>query len=66
VMLAFGAGTLPSLLGLGYAARAGVHRNVRPWLRKSAGYAVMALGLYGFARIAAASIIAGEICRTTL
>jgi hypothetical protein len=66
VMVAFGAGTLPSLLGLGYAARAGVRRPVRPWLRRSAGFAVMALGFYGFARVAAASVLAGEICHTSL
>ncbi len=66
VMLAFGAGTLPSLLGLGYAARRGMHRPVRPWLRTTAGFAVMALGLYGFVRMAAASVLAAELCHLPL
>ena len=66
VMVAFGAGTLPSLLGLGYAARSGMRHPVRPWLRKAAGFTVMALGLYGFARIATASVVAGEICHVSL
>jgi hypothetical protein len=45
LMLAFGLGTLPMLLALGAAARwlAGITRE--PWVRRSAGLAVMLFGL---------------------
>ncbi len=49
LMLAFGLGTLPTLLALGAAAR-GLQRLARhTWLRRAAGLAVIALALYSLA-----------------
>jgi sulfite exporter TauE/SafE len=50
-MLAFGAGTLPNLLGLGWAAhRAGAGLRA-PWVKTAAGIAIIAFGLAGLARL---------------
>jgi sulfite exporter TauE/SafE len=46
VMLAFGAGTLPNLLGIGLLAGAAARLAERAWVRQAAGLLVMAFGLY--------------------
>jgi len=48
-MLAFGLGTLPTLLALGAAARGLQRLARRTWLRRVAGLAVIALALYSLA-----------------
>ena len=49
LMLAFGLGTLPTLLALGAAARGLQRLARRTWLRRVAGLAVIALALYSLA-----------------
>lgn len=50
-LLAFGLGTLPNLIGLGWAARrAGGWLNA-PWLKTLAGVLIIAFGLAGLTRI---------------
>jgi len=50
-MLAFGAGTLPAMLGAGWSAGKLLSwtRNAR--IRSAAGLAVIAMGLFGLARL---------------
>lgn len=51
VMVAFGAGTLPTLLAAGLAAqRIGALRRT-PWIRHSAGGVIIVLGVMGLARL---------------
>lgn len=45
LMLAFGLGTLPTLLGLGMLAGAAARLSEQPWLRKLAGGSVLLFGL---------------------
>jgi sulfite exporter TauE/SafE len=46
VMLAFGAGTLPNLLGIGLLAGAAARVAERAWVRQAAGLLVIAFGLH--------------------
>ncbi len=46
LMLVFGLGTLPNLLGLGLLAGAAARLSEQRWLRQLAGAIVMAFGLY--------------------
>jgi hypothetical protein len=45
-MLAFGAGTLPNLLGIGLLAGAAARLAERRWLRQAAGLAVIGFGVH--------------------
>jgi sulfite exporter TauE/SafE len=66
VMIAFGAGTLPTLLAVGMAAqRLGAMRRVR-WVRYSAGTAIALLGVVGLARVPGLRdvLVAGWHCIT--
>jgi sulfite exporter TauE/SafE len=45
VMLAFGLGTLPNLLAMGFAVGAVAHLTQKPWVRQSAGAMVIAFGV---------------------
>lgn len=45
VMLAFGAGTLPNLLGIGLLTGAAARLTGRPWPRRAAGILVIAFGV---------------------
>ncbi|WP_295577743.1 sulfite exporter TauE/SafE family protein [uncultured Lamprocystis sp.] len=47
VMIAFGAGTLPNLLGIGLLAGAAARLAEQPRVRQSAGVMVIACGVYG-------------------
>lgn len=64
VMIAFGSGTLPSLLAAGLAARRIRSLFGRPRVRQAAGTVVALLGLFGLARIPglADSITEGLLC----
>jgi sulfite exporter TauE/SafE len=46
LMLAFGAGTLPNLLGIGLLAGAAARLAERPWLRQGAGLLVIGFGVH--------------------
>lgn len=46
VMLAFGAGTLPNLVGIGLLAGAAARLAERPWLRQGAGALVIGFGVH--------------------
>jgi hypothetical protein len=64
VMAAFGVGTLPGLLAAGAAARALTSLRHSPWVRRTAGIAIIALGVAGLVRMPAAAdlIAAGWAC----
>jgi len=51
VMVAFGLGTLPHLLFAGFAAQRLLAVRKRPWVRRGAGLAIVALAIVGFARV---------------
>ena len=51
LMLAFGLGTLPNLLLMGWAAQGLRHFTRRVWVRRVAGLSVAGLGLWGLARL---------------
>jgi len=51
VMAAFGLGTLPNLLAAGVAAQRLVGLRRAPWVRRTAGVLIMALGVVGLARL---------------
>jgi sulfite exporter TauE/SafE len=51
VMLAFGLGTLPNLLAAGFAAQKLLAIRRVPWVRRTAGCAIMAFAVAGLARI---------------
>jgi sulfite exporter TauE/SafE len=53
LMLAFGAGTLPNLLGIGLLAGAAARLAERPWLRQGAGLLVIAFGIHALWQLAA-------------
>lgn len=53
VMLAFGAGTLPMLLGIGLLAGAAARLAERVWVRQAAGVLVMAFGLWALWQVLA-------------
>jgi uncharacterized protein len=46
VMLAFGLGTLPNLLGIGFLAGAAARVSERAWVRQVAGLLVIGFGVY--------------------
>jgi sulfite exporter TauE/SafE len=50
VMAAFGAGTLPNLFAVGFAAQRVLQWRRAPWLRRAAGTLLIALAIVGFAR----------------
>jgi sulfite exporter TauE/SafE len=51
VMAAFGLGTLPNLLAAGLAAQRVLALRRRPWIRRTAGLAIIALAVIGLARV---------------
>jgi len=51
LMLAFGLGTLPNLLALGWLVQRGAPWLDRPWVRLAAGVMVVAFGVAGLLRI---------------
>jgi sulfite exporter TauE/SafE len=51
-MLAFGLGTLPSLLGMGLFARQIQPFMQRLWVRRAAGLTVSAFGVWGLLKMA--------------
>lgn len=53
VMLAFGAGTLPNLLGIGLLAGVAARMAERPWIRQVAGLLVIAFGVHALWQLAA-------------
>ncbi|MGE5153230.1 MAG: sulfite exporter TauE/SafE family protein [Bdellovibrio bacteriovorus] len=55
VMLAFGAGTLPNLLGIGLLAGAAARLAERPWLRQGAGLVVIGFGLHALWKLLASA-----------
>lgn len=59
LMLAFGLGTLPNLLGMGLFARQMQPFMQRPWVRRSAGMLVAGFGVWGIARLAYALLAGG-------
>ncbi|MDA8129214.1 MAG: sulfite exporter TauE/SafE family protein [Betaproteobacteria bacterium] len=52
LMLAFGLGTLPNLLGMGLFARQIQPFMQRPWVRRTAGTLVAGFGVWGMVRLA--------------
>lgn len=52
VMLAFGLGTLPNLLGIGFLAGAAARIAERDWIRRIAGLLVIGFGLYALWQLA--------------
>ena len=64
VLVAFGLGTLPGLVLAGAAARSLASVRRRPWVRRLAGMAIVAVGIAGLARIpgAAELLAAGWNC----
>jgi hypothetical protein len=46
LMLAFGLGTLPNLLGIGLLAGAAARYSELRWLQRAAGLVVLSFGLY--------------------
>ena len=52
LMLAFGAGTLPNLLGIGLLAGAAARLAERAWVRQGAGLVVIAFGLHALWQLA--------------
>ena len=46
LLLAFGLGTLPNLLGMGMLVGAAAHWIQNPWMRRIAGGLVLSFGLY--------------------
>jgi sulfite exporter TauE/SafE len=51
LMLAFGAGTLPNLLGIGLLAGAAARLAERAWVRQAAGLTVIGFGIYALAQL---------------
>jgi sulfite exporter TauE/SafE len=64
VMLAFGLGTAPNLLAAGLAAQRLTALRRAPWVRRTAGVAIAALGVLGIARLPglAEALAAGWRC----
>ena len=56
LMLAFGLGTLPNLLAMGYFARQLQPFMRQPWVRRAAGLAVAGFGVWGLARLATGAL----------
>lgn len=53
LMLAFGLGTLPNLLGMGMLAGAAARLSDQVWVRRGAGLMVLGFGLYALWQVAA-------------
>jgi hypothetical protein len=51
LMLAFGAGTLPNLLGIGLLAGAAARVAESAWVRQAAGLTVIGFGIYALAQL---------------
>ncbi len=68
LMLAFGAGTLPNLLGLGWLASQAGRRAHGRWLAPLAGLVIVGFGLAGLARIDPLAHLHGlaQLCLTAL
>jgi sulfite exporter TauE/SafE len=64
IMLAFGAGTFPNLMILGWFAGSLKGFLQRPWVRASAGAAIMAFGIAGLLRLLNLPLGIAEFCRT--
>lgn len=66
VMALFGLGTLPNLLAAGLAAQRLVALRRAPWVRRTAGVLIIALGIVGIARLPGLreALIAGWQCVT--
>ncbi len=64
VMAAFGLGTLPNLLAAGVAAQRLVALRRAPWIRRTAGVLIVALGVAGIVRLPGLreAVIAGWHC----
>ena len=64
VMLAFGLGTLPNLLAAGLATQRILAIRRYPWVRRTAGAAIIALAAVGLARVPALRelAVAGWLC----
>lgn len=64
VMLAFGLGTLPNLLVAGFAAHRILAIRRYPWVRRTAGMAIIALAAVGLARVPGLQelAVAGWLC----
>ena len=64
VMAAFGLGTLPNLLAAGVAAQRLVALRRAPWIRRTAGALIVALGVAGIVRLPGLreAVIAGWHC----
>ena len=64
VMVAFGLGTLPTLLASGFAAERLWRLRRIPWVRRGAGLAIIALGVVGLVRIPGLrdALLAGWLC----
>ena len=64
VMLAFGLGTLPTLLASGLAAQRLWTLRRKPWIRRTAGLAIIALGIAGLVRVPGLqeALVAGWLC----
>lgn len=64
VMAAFGLGTLPNLLFAGFAVQRVLVLRRLPWLRRTAGVAIVALGIVGLSRMPGLreAVLAGWHC----
>lgn len=64
VLAAFGLGTLPGLVAAGAAARRLAEMRRAPWVRRFAGFTIVAVGIAGLARVPEVSslIAAGWNC----
>ncbi|WP_333845131.1 sulfite exporter TauE/SafE family protein, partial [Pelomicrobium sp.] len=64
VMLAFGAGTLPNLLAMGWFAGSLRGFLQRPWVRYGAAAAIVSFGIAGLLRLPHLPLGIAEFCRT--
>jgi sulfite exporter TauE/SafE len=64
IMLVFGLGTMPALIGLGWASARGASRFDRPQLRRAIGIVIVGFALAGLARLDPIGRIHqfGELC----
>ena len=59
VMLSFGVGTLPNLLGIGMLAGAAARVAGNPWVRRLSGIIVIAFGVYALSELAGGELAPG-------
>lgn len=64
IMLAFGAGTLPNLMAMGWFAGSLKGFLQRPWVRYGAGAAIVAFGIAGLLRLPNLPLGIAEFCRS--